>query len=85
MVCLDIYKNCATVISMNLADFKVDLNKATAAGANAFKKGITRAPAADVEFNYFIKKYSTADWSRTKDLMLLMTAWTNGWDAENLK
>jgi hypothetical protein len=70
---------------MNLTDLKADLNKAARAGAVAFSKGIVRAPAADVEFSYFVKKYSTADWSRTKDLTLLMTAWLNGWDNENLK
>lgn len=68
----------------NKTDFQNDLNKATAMGTSAFNKGIVRASACDVEFNYFIKKYSTPDWSRTKDLLLIMTAWQNGWDNANL-
>jgi hypothetical protein len=72
---------------MNLtkADFQNDLNKATVMGSAAFKRGILCASASDVEFSYFIKKYSTSDWKFTKQILKLMTAWQRGWTVENLK
>ena len=83
----DIYKNSVIVLNMNFIkiDYNNDLNKATAMGASAFQRGITCACASDVEFSYFIKKYSTADWKFTKQLLKLMDAWQRGWVVENLK
>ena len=83
----DFYKKSDIVLSMNLtkADFQNDLNKATAMGSSAFQRGIVCASASDVEFSYFIKKYSTADWKFTKQLLKLMDAWQRGWVVENLK
>ena len=80
------YKKSAIVYLMNnKTDFKNDLNKATVMGAAAFQRGILCACASDVEFSYFIKKYSTVDWKFTKQLLKLMDAWQRGWTVENLK
>jgi hypothetical protein len=54
-------------------------------GAAAFQRGILCSCASDVEFSYFIKKYSTVDWKFTKQLLKLMDAWQRGYTAENLK
>ena len=67
------------------ADFQNDLIKANQMGASAFQRGIVCASASDAEFGYFIKKYSTADWKFTKQLLKLMNAWQRGWTVENLK
>jgi hypothetical protein len=72
-------------MNFTTADFNNDLNKATAMGASAFQRGVVCASAADIEFSYFIKKYSTADWKFTKQLTKLMSAWQRGWTVENLK
>lgn len=87
MIEFDFYKKSDIVLSMNLtkADFQNDLNKATVMGAAAFQRGILCACASDVEFSYFIKKYSTADWKFTKQLLKLMDAWQRGYTVENLK
>ena len=66
-------------------DFQNDLNKATVMGAAAFQRGILCSCASDVEFSYFIKKYSTSDWKFTKQLLKLMDAWQRGYTIENLK
>jgi hypothetical protein len=83
----DFYKKSVIVLSMNFTktDFQNDLNKATVMGAAAFQRGIVCASASDAEFGYFIKKYSTADWKFTKQLLKLMNAWQRGWTVENLK
>ena len=84
MIEFDFYKKSDIVLSMNLtkADFQNDLNKATAMGAAAFQRGILCACASDVEFSYFIKKYSTADWKFTKQILKLMDAWQRGYTVE---
>ena len=50
-------------MNFNKTDFNNDLTKATAMGASAFKRACG-SPAADVEFSYFIKKYSTSEKSK---------------------
>jgi hypothetical protein len=72
-------------MNFNKTDFNNDLTIAVAMGAAAFKRGILCASASDVEFRYFIKKYSTADWKFTKQIMKLMDAWQRGYTVENLK
>jgi len=72
-------------MNFNKTDFNNDLTKATAMGSSAFQRGILCASASDVEFGYFIKKYSTADWKFTKQILKLMDAWQRGWTVENLK
>jgi len=69
-------------MNFNKTDYNNDLTKATAMGAAAFKRGILCASASDVEFSYFIKKYSTADWKFTKQILKLMDAWQRGYTVE---
>jgi hypothetical protein len=66
-------------------EFKKDFALVTKMGADAFHAGIMAAPAMDVNFSAVMKKYSSPDFSGSKQLIKLMTAWSNAWHAENLK
>jgi len=65
-------------------EFAKDLIAAADMGSCAWYAGIQCACACDPNFKVFVSKYSSADWSGTKQLMALMTAWQKAWTTENL-
>jgi hypothetical protein len=74
---LDIYKNSATLLSMEITkqEFKQDLNLAIELGSAAYKNGISAATACDMKFQPLVVKYSN-DFVR---LMKLMDAWNKAY------
>ena len=68
----------------SVSEFTNDLLAAADMGSKAWYAGTQCACACDANFTVFVKKYSSADWSGTKQLMALMTAWQKAWTTENL-
>ena len=65
-------------------EHKKDIALASQMGKEAFQRGVLPAPALDGKFQALMKKYSSPDFSGTKQLIALMDAWSTAWHHENL-